>query len=139
MLEDDEIFVDFVIGSHDALVIEDADHVLKARTDGNKGMHRFLTVADGAVRSLGRKIIFTTNLHNLRDIDAALLRPGRCFALTDVRLLERHEAGRLADASCSGDAARRAKAASTIDAIALRGVSVAQVYRACGLGVATQE
>jgi hypothetical protein len=29
-LENDEIFVDFITGSHDAFVIEDADHLLKA-------------------------------------------------------------------------------------------------------------
>jgi hypothetical protein len=34
-LENDEIFVDFITGNHDAFVIEDADHLLMARSNGN--------------------------------------------------------------------------------------------------------
>ncbi len=79
-LEKDEIFVEFITGSHDAFVIEDADHMLMARSNGNIDLHRFLAVADGVVRAQGRKIIFTTNLPNIGDVDEALLRPGRCFA-----------------------------------------------------------
>jgi hypothetical protein len=33
-LENDEIFVDFITGNHDAFVIEDADHLLMARSNG---------------------------------------------------------------------------------------------------------
>jgi hypothetical protein len=39
-LEGDEIFVDFITGLHDAFIIEDADHLLQPRTDGNKHLHR---------------------------------------------------------------------------------------------------
>jgi hypothetical protein len=91
-LENDEIFVDFITGSHDAFVIEDADHLLMARSKGNLDLHRFLAVADGVVRAQGRKIIFTTNLPNVGDIDEALVRPGRCFATVRTRALERREA-----------------------------------------------
>jgi len=35
---------------------------------------------DPVVRAQGRKIIFTTKLPNIGDIDEALVRPGRCFA-----------------------------------------------------------
>jgi hypothetical protein len=49
-LENDEIFVDFITGNHDAFVIEDADHLLMARSNGNVDLHRFLAVADGVVR-----------------------------------------------------------------------------------------
>src|SRR5262249_9799696 len=83
-LEKDEVFVKFITGSHDAFVIEDADHLLQARANGNIDLHRFLAVADGVVRAQGRKMIFTTNLPNLSDIDEALLRPGRCFASVRV-------------------------------------------------------
>ena len=65
-LENDQIFVDFITGAHDAFVIEDADHMLMARTNGNQDLHRFLAIADGVVRAQGRKIIFTTNLPNVR-------------------------------------------------------------------------
>jgi hypothetical protein len=91
-LENDEIFVEFITGSHDAFVIEDADHLLMARANGNVDLHRFLAVADGVVRAQGRKIIFTTNLPNVGDIDEALVRPGRCFATVRTRALERPEA-----------------------------------------------
>jgi hypothetical protein len=50
-LESDEIFVDFITGNHDAFVIEDADHLLKARSNGNVDLQRFLAVADGVVRA----------------------------------------------------------------------------------------
>jgi len=33
-LESDEIFVNFITGSHDAFVIEDADHILTPRANG---------------------------------------------------------------------------------------------------------
>jgi ATP-dependent 26S proteasome regulatory subunit len=73
-------------------VIEDADHRLMARANGNVDLHRFLAVADGVVRAQGRKIIFTTNLPNVGDIDDALVRPGCCFATVRTRALERSEA-----------------------------------------------
>src|SRR4029434_4412042 len=81
----DEMFVKFLTGTHDAFVVEDADHLLKPRSDGNEHLHRFLTIADGVVRSQGRKIIFSTNLPNVGDLDEALIRPGRCFAREHVR------------------------------------------------------
>lgn len=87
VLENDELFAKFITGSHDALVIEDADHQLLARSNGNHDLHRFLAIADGVVRAQGRKIIFTTNLPNVSDIDEALLRPGRCFANVRTRAL----------------------------------------------------
>jgi hypothetical protein len=91
-LESDEIFIDFLTGEHDAFVVEDADHLLGARSNGNVDLHRFLTVADGVVRAQGRKIIFTTNLHNIGDIDEALVRPGRSFGVIRTRALVLEEA-----------------------------------------------
>ena len=92
----DELFVRFVTGADDAFVVEDADHLLKPRADGNEHLHRFLTVADGVVRSQGRKLIFSTNLPNVGDLDDALVRPGRCFARIHVRTLTGAEARALA-------------------------------------------
>lgn len=94
-LESDEIFVKFITGWEDAFVVEDADHILRPRTDGNEHLHRFLTIADGVVRSQGRKIIFSTNLPNVGDLDDALIRPGRCFARLYVRELTLAEAVKL--------------------------------------------
>jgi energy-coupling factor transporter ATP-binding protein EcfA2 len=91
-LETDEIFVKFITGWHDAFVVEDADHMLRPRAEGNEHLHRFLTIADGVVRSQGRKIIFSTNLPNIGDLDEALVRPGRCFAHLNIRELNLVEA-----------------------------------------------
>ncbi|HEU5136412.1 MAG TPA: AAA family ATPase [Steroidobacteraceae bacterium] len=130
-LENDEIFVDFITGSHDAFVIEDADHLLKARTSGNFELHRFLGIADGVVRAQSRKVIFTTNLPNINDIDDALLRPGRCHAVKNLRSLDPAEALRLAERICAADAEAAARACARLSATAARSYSVAQVYRAC--------
>ena len=96
-LASDEIYVSFITGAEDAIVGEDADHLLKPRADGNEHLHRFLTIADGVVRSQGRKIIFSTNLPNVGDLDDALLRPGRCYARVHVRNLTAAEARALAE------------------------------------------
>jgi hypothetical protein len=128
-LGSDEIFVRFITGRQDAFVIEDADHLLKPRADGNEHLHRFLTIADGVVRSQGRKIIFSTNLPNVGDLDDALVRPGRCFARLNVRNLTGPEAQALAHELASGDTEKLARAA----ALALddgRKRSVAEVYKA---------
>jgi ATPase family protein associated with various cellular activities (AAA) len=124
-LENDEIFVEFITGAHDAFVVEDADHILTPRADGNDNLHRFLCIADGVVRALGRKIIFTTNLPNIGDIDEALLRPGRCFAVLRTRNLERPEAQRLLTKVLNGDGARAGAALPDS-----RTVSLANVFRA---------
>jgi hypothetical protein len=100
-LESDRIFMQFITGEHDAFVIEDADHILTSRSSGNENMHRFLAVADGVVRAQGRKILFTTNLPNVHDIDDALLRPGRCFGNVRTRALSREEAARLVNRLCA--------------------------------------
>jgi len=130
-LASDEMFVQFITGSHDAFVIEDTDTLLKARTSGNEEMHRFLAVADGIARAQKRKIIFTTNLPNISDIDPALVRPGRCYAVKQLRSLTPDEALKLAWRICGEDEARLLRARIALDALAARSYSVAQVYRAC--------
>ena len=130
-LENDEIFVDFITGSHDAFVIEDADHLLKARTSGNFELHRFLGIADGVVRAQSRKVIFSTNLPNINDIDDALLRPGRCYAVKNLRSLLPDEALRLAEKICEADPEAAGRACGKLTAAGARAYSVAQVYRAC--------
>lgn len=136
-LENDEIFVDFITGSHDAFVIEDADHMLLARSNGNHDLHRFLAIADGVVRAQGRKIIFTTNLPNVTDVDEALLRPGRCFASVRTRLLGRDEAAQLLRRIVA-EPARQALLLTTLFPAGVRSVSVADIYRACGSLVASR-
>ena len=128
LLQGDELFVKFITGHEDAFVMEDADHVMKPRADGNDHLHRFLTIADGVVRSQGRKIVFSTNLPNVGDLDEALVRPGRCFARLFVRKLTGAEARLLAADIAAGDAelSRRAAAAFAEE----KAVSLAEVYQA---------
>jgi hypothetical protein len=95
--------------------------LLKPRADGNPHLHRFLTIADGVVRSQGRKIIFSTNLPNVGDLDDALIRPGRCFARIHVRSLTSVEAHALAQ-----------EMGMPFDAADARKRSLAEIYRALG-------
>lgn len=96
LLNDDELFVDF-IGSRDKfLIMEDCDSFIQSRKDGNTMMHRFLNVSDGLVSISGKKIIFTTNLESTQDIDPALIRPGRCFDVLEFDYLNYTQAEKLA-------------------------------------------
>jgi hypothetical protein len=125
----DEIFVKFITGDEDAFVVEDADHLLKPRADGNEHLHRFLAIADGVVRAQGRKIIFSTNLPNVGDLDDALIRAGRCFARIHVRALTGAEARALAEEIAAGDAAKLRRAAQAFAGEEGRRRSVAEVYQ----------
>ena len=129
-LENGEIYVDFLTGEHDAFVVEDADHLLGARTNGNVDLHRFLTVADGVVRAQGRKMVFTTNLPNVGDIDAALVRPGRCFHVLRTRALTPEEARRLLSELPVQDASERNAVLARTFAQGVRAVTLAELYRA---------
>jgi len=129
-LEGDEIFVDFITGLHDAFVIEDADHLLQPRTDGNRHLHRFLMIADGVVRAQNRKIIFTTNLPNIGSIDEALLRPGRCFATIQLRQLAQTETDAVLSRLLPGDPGAAALARETLFATGEKSRSLAAIYRA---------
>jgi hypothetical protein len=135
-LGNDEIFVEFITGTHDAFVVEDADHVLSPRTDGNLDLHRFLAVADGVVRALGRKVVFTTNLPNVGDIDEALVRPGRCFGVVRTRGLDQEEIGRLLDKVFRGDRDQAAQAARAALPREGRSATLADVYRMVGAAAA---
>lgn len=127
-LELDELFIEFLTDPHDALVVEDADLLLKARTSGNGVMHKFLNIADGIVRAQHRKTIFSTNLTSLRDIDEALVRPGRCFAHLEIRELTPSEALRLLERLCDQDITRLRRA---VDALGVaRSHSLARIYAA---------
>ena len=129
-LENDEIFVEFATGSHDAFVIEDADHILDARANGNVHLHRFLAVADGVVRAQGRKILFTTNLPSVSDIDDALLRPGRCFADIRFRALSPPEVARLLVRVCGSDEARVGRVLAAALPPDAKSATLASIYRA---------
>ena len=96
ILEKDGFFARFIEDDAEVMVLEDSDAFLKSRSDGNTMMHRFLNVGDGLVTTKGKKMIFSTNLPSIRDIDSALIRPGRCFDIVTFDALAVDEANNLA-------------------------------------------
>lgn len=96
ILEKDGFFAGFIEDDASVMVLEDSDTFLKSRSDGNTMMHRFLNVGDGLVTTKGKKMIFSTNLPSIRDIDSALIRPGRCFDIVTFDLLNTEQANTLA-------------------------------------------
>ena len=96
ILEKDGFFARFIEDDASVMVLEDSDAFLKSRSDGNTMMHRFLNVGDGLVTTKGKKMIFSTNLPSIRDIDSALVRPGRCFDIVTFDALTFGQATALA-------------------------------------------
>ena len=96
ILEKDGFFARFIEDNAEVMVLEDSDAFLKSRSDGNTMMHRFLNVGDGLVTTKGKKMIFSTNLPSIRDIDSALVRPGRCFDILTFNPLSQDDANILA-------------------------------------------
>jgi ATP-dependent 26S proteasome regulatory subunit len=92
IIKSDSFFAEFVEGDASFMIFEDADAFLQSKKEGNTLMHRFLNVADGLVSTKGKKLIFSTNLPSITDIDEALIRPGRCFDICHFRNLTRDEA-----------------------------------------------
>ena len=98
ILDKDGVFADWIEDDETSLMIlEDSDTFLSSRTDGNSLMHRFLNVSNGLVTSKGKKMIFSTNLPSVRDVDPALIRPGRCFDIVKFQPLQYNEAHDLAN------------------------------------------
>ena len=97
ILEKDAFFAKFIEDDAEVMVLEDSDAFLKSRSDGNTMMHRFLNVGDGLVTTKGKKMIFSTNLPSVRDIDSALIRPGRCFDIVEFKPLSLFDAAKLAE------------------------------------------
>jgi hypothetical protein len=130
VLESDTVFLEFITGSFSAFVVEDADHLLAPRCGGNNILHRFLNIADGIASAHGKKIIFSTNLPNMRDIDEAPVRPGRCFAHLYLEELQPQEAVRLLERLFEQNPERRPGALADLDPAGRKAFSVAEVYSA---------
>ncbi len=94
IMKRDSYYISYLTSKYqDMLVIEDADILLTSRkSDQNKTMAKLLNISDGLVKLVNKKIIFTTNLTNVKDIDPALMRPGRCFDVLHFRQLNFDEA-----------------------------------------------
>ena len=97
ILEKDHMFAEFIGSDSSIMVLEDSDNFLKPRNDGNTMMAKFLNLGDGLVTTKGKKLIFSTNLPSIRDVDEALTRPGRCFGVLNFNGLTREEAQVLKD------------------------------------------
>ena len=98
ILEKDFLFANFMESDSKLLVLEDSDNFLMSRSDGNTIMHKFLNVGDGLVSLKHKKMVFTTNLPNIKDVDSALLRPGRCFGVLQFSSLNKEQAEKASDA-----------------------------------------
>jgi hypothetical protein len=93
VMNNDGLFAEFVESDTRFMIMEDADTFMKSRADGNTSMmHRFLNVSDGLISAADKKLVFSTNLPSIKDIDAALMRPGRCYDVLHFRALTRAEA-----------------------------------------------
>ena len=97
VLEKDYLFAQFIEGDKSVMVLEDADMFLKSRKEGNTMMHKFLNVGDGLVTTKNKKMVFSTNLPSISDIDPALVRPGRCYDILKFEELNQTQAAALAD------------------------------------------
>jgi hypothetical protein len=96
ILEKDYVFARWVESESNIMVLEDADNFLKSRKEGNTMMHKFLNVGDGLVTTKGKKLIFSTNLPSVKDIDPALVRPGRCFDIITFDNITKEQANKVA-------------------------------------------
>ncbi|CAB4127160.1 AAA domain containing protein [uncultured Caudovirales phage] len=93
ILSKDGIFAEFLEDEEcSIMVLEDSDSFLSSRNEGNDLMHKFLNVGDGLVTVKGKKMVFSTNLPSIRDVDPALLRPGRCFDVAKFGSLTKEQA-----------------------------------------------
>lgn len=95
LLESDRMFVKFITGTYNILIIEDADALLSSREHyGNQCMDRFLNVSSGLVSQQvkKKKIVLTTNTTDVAKIDEALVRRGRCYGILEFRTLSYEEA-----------------------------------------------
>lgn len=89
----DSLFQQFMSSKSRTLVLEDIDLHLSARNDGNTFMYKLLSTSDGLIKNdiEDKKIIISTNLPNIGEIDEALIRKGRCFGIVEFRKLTAQE------------------------------------------------
>lgn len=92
IIDNEYFFSQFVEdNSADILLLEDVDTLLAPRSEGNTAMVKLLNAGDGII-SIKKKIIITTNISNVAEMDEALTRPGRCYDILKFRELSHMEA-----------------------------------------------
>ena len=116
LFNSDDLFMSFLGGRSNLLVLEDSEEFLQSRDLGNGMISRFLNASDGLIRPKDKKIIFTTNYKEFKDIDQALLRPGRCFEFVEFRAL------------CYSEAVAAAKAANQPELKDKRDYTLAEIF-----------
>jgi len=89
IIEEGSIYLSLIFGISNVLVLEDIDYHVSARKDGNTSMYNLLSISNGILSNAikNKKIILSSNLPNVNNIDEALLRPGRCFATIKTKRL----------------------------------------------------
>ena len=97
VIEQDSFFVEWYSSENDFMILEDSDTLLIPRQEGNNMMARFLNLGDGLMSIKNKKIIFSTNLPHIGDIDEALTRKGRCFDIIEFEKLSRDQAKKVAE------------------------------------------
>jgi hypothetical protein len=88
----EDLYSFFNSSNSDVLLVEEADAALAKRTEGNMVMATILNNSDGLVKSFNKKIVFVSNLENIKTFDPAIIRPGRCFDAMKFRDLTSDEA-----------------------------------------------
>lgn len=79
VLEHNEAVPTFQRLDSNLLILEDADNITRKRELENDLMVTLLNGIDGLVNFHNKKFIISTNLPTIKDVDDALIRPGRCF------------------------------------------------------------
>ena len=101
------------------LIAEDADRYVRADTQSrdNAGLDRLLNVADGILGQGTRLLILLTTNSELESLHPALVRPGRCLAVTDFHRFSASEANEW----LAGSGATAVGGETLADLYALRG------------------
>lgn len=98
LIKSDEFFINYIADTkQQLLVVEDADLLLTTReSHGNQTMSKLLNMSDGLINLFNKKVMFTTNLEKVNQIDDAIMRPGRCFDVIKFQKLTTTEANEVA-------------------------------------------
>ena len=95
------------------LIIEDADGLVEKDGARSSDLSRLLNMADGLLGASYKVLFLLTTNAKIRDLDQAIVRPGRCRAIVDFQAFDRIEA-----------TTRLGKAG-----IATRPMTLAEIYR----------
>lgn len=93
----DKLFQQFAQSKSRTMILEDVDLHLTSRSEGNTFMYKLLSASDGVIKNdiEDKKIIISTNLDNVGEIDEALIRKGRCYSVVTFRALDYNESVKL--------------------------------------------